>query len=318
MLPGRKTDVRDGEWIAMLLEHGMVRPSFVPPPPIRRLRLLTRYRVQLTGDRTRDAGRLEQMLEDASIKVSAVASSVTTVSVRRMLAALIAGEADPQVLADLAKCRMRANIPELVEALTGSFDAHHARLGSAMLHRLDSVELALDTLDEVIDAAFEPWQHQLEMLTTIPGVGPQTAQVIVAETGADMARFPTAEHLAAWAGVAPGVHESAGYRRPSAARHGNKWLTSALVEAASFASRTKDTYLAAQYDRLAARRGAKRAQVAVAHSILVAAYHMLRDDQPYRDLGPDWLQQRHDQAHARRLVAQLERLGHTVVLDTVA
>lgn len=317
-LPGRKTDVRDAEWIAQLVEHGLVRPSFVPPPAIRRLRLLTRYRTQLGGDRVRDAGRLEQMLEDASIKVSAVASSVTTVSVRRMLAALIDGEADPDVLADLAKGKMRIKIPELTEALTGSFDVHHARLGSAMLRRLDSVELAQSLLGEVIDAAFEPWQHQLDLLTTIPGVGPHTAQVIVAETGADMSRFPTAQHLAAWAGVAPGSHESAGYRRPSPTRHGNKWLTSALVEAASSASRTTDTYLASQYARLAGRRGPKRAQVAVAHSILVAAYHMLRNDQPYQDLGPDWLQRRNDEAHTRRLVAQLERLGHTVVLNPAA
>jgi transposase len=317
-LPGRKTDVRDAEWIATLVEHGLVRPSFVPPPPIRRLRLLTRYRTQLTGDRIRDAGRLEQMLEDASIKVSAVASSVTTVSARAMLAALIAGEHDPQVLADLAKGKMRAKIPDLVEALTGSFDAHHARLGTAMLHRLDGVEAALATLDAVIDDAVAPWARQMQLLQTIPGVGPKTAQVIIAETGADMTRFPTAEHLAAWAGLAPGSHESAGRRRPAGTRHGNKWLTSILVEAAGSASRSRDTYLAAQYSRLAARRGAKRAQVAVAHSILVSAYHILARNEPYHDLGSDWLQHRHDKAHARRLVAQLERLGHTVVLDPVA
>jgi len=317
-VPGRKTDVKDAEWIAQLLEHGLVRPSFVPPPPIRRLRLLTRYRVQLMGDRTRDAGRLEKMLEDASIKVSSVASSVTTVSARAMLAALIAGEADPAVLADLAKGKMRAKIPDLVEALTGHFDANHARLAAAMLGRLDRVEAALAGLDEVIEAATEPWAHQIELLQTIPGVGLKVAQVIIAETGGDMSQFPSAAHLAAWAGVAPAIHESAGRRTPAGARHGNKWLTSMLVEAAGSASRSKNTYLAAQQARLASRRGAKRAQVAVAHSILVSAYYMLDRDEPYRDLGPDWLQRRHEQAHTRRLVAQLERLGHTVVLDPVA
>jgi transposase len=317
-VPGRKTDVKDAEWIAQLLEHGLVRPSFVPPPPIRRLRLLTRYRTQLIGDRTRDAGRLEKMLEDASIKVSSVASSVTTLSARAMLAALIAGEADPAVLADLAKGKMRAKIPDLVEALTGHFDAHHAQLASAMLGRLDRVEAALAGLDQVIATATEPWAHQIELLQTIPGVGLKVAQVIIAETGGDMAQFASAAHLAAWAGLAPAIHESAGRRSPAGARHGNKWLTSMLVEAAGSASRSKNTYLAAQQARLASRRGAKRAQVAVAHSILVSAYYMLKRDQPYQDLGPDWLQRRHDQAHTRRLVAQLERLGHTVVLDPVA
>lgn len=317
-VPGRKTDVKDAEWIAQLLEHGLVRPSFVPPPPIRRLRLLTRYRVQLMGDRTRDAGRLEKMLEDASIKVSSVASSVTTVSVRAMLAALIAGEADPEVLAQLAKGKMRAKIPDLIEALTGHFDADHARLAAAMLGRLDRVEAALTTLDETIETASRPWAHQIELLQTIPGVGLKVAQVIIAETGGEMSQFPSAAHLAAWAGVAPAIHESAGYRRPAGARHGNKWLTSMLVEAAGSASRTQGTYLAAQQSRIASRRGAKRAQIAAAHSILVSAYYMLTRDEPYRDLGPEWLQQRHEQAHTRRLVAQLERLGHTVVIDPAA
>ncbi|UVJ41577.1 IS110 family transposase [Arthrobacter sp. CJ23] len=317
-VPGRKTDVKDAEWIAQLMEHGLVRPSFVPPPPIRRLRLLTRYRVQLMGDRTRDSGRLEKMLEDASIKVSSVASSVTTVSVRAMLAALIAGEADPQVLAQLAKGRMRAKIPDLIEALTGYFDADHARLAAAMLERLDRVEVALATLDETIETASRPWAHQIGLLQTIPGVGLKVAQVIIAETGGEMSQFPSAAHLAAWAGVAPAIHESAGRRSPAGARHGNKWLTSMLVEAAGSAARSKNTYLSAQQSRIASRRGAKRAQIAAAHSILVSAYYMLKRDEPYRDLGPEWLQHRHEQAHTRRFVAQLERLGHTVVIDPAA
>ncbi|WAH99711.1 IS110 family transposase [Arthrobacter sp. MMS18-M83] len=317
-VPGRKTDVKDSEWIAQLLEHGLLRPSFVPPPPIRHLRLLTRYRVQLMGDRTRDADRLEKMLEDASIKISSVASSVTTVSARAMLAGLIAGEADPEVLAQLAKGKMRSKIPDLIEALTGHFDADHARLAAAMLGRLDRVEAALATLDAAIADASRPWAHQVELLQTIPGVGLKVAQVIIAETGGDMSRFPSAAHLAAWAGVAPAIHESAGRRTPAGARHGNKWLTSALVEAAASAARSKNTYLSAQQARIASRRGAKRAQVAAAHSILDSAYYMLSRNEPYRDLGPEWMHRRYDQAQTRRLVTQLERLGHTVVIDPAA
>jgi transposase len=315
-VPGRKTDVRDAEWIAQLLEHGLVRPSFVPPPDIRRLRMLTRYRVQLMGDRTREAIRLEGMLEDASIKLSAVASSLTTVSARAMLTALINGERDPRVLAELAKGKMRNKIPALVEALTGHFDDHHAQLARGMLHRLEGIEAALAELDGVIAAACRPWAHQLELLQTIPGVGEKVAQVIIAETGGDMSRFPSAEHLASWAGLAPGVHESAGKRTPVSTRPGNKWLTAMLVEAAGSTGRMKGAnYLSAQLARLTTRRGMGRATVAVAHSILVSAYFMLSRDQPYHDLGPDWLRRRNDQAHARRLVAQLERLGHTVILD---
>jgi len=318
-IPRRKTDVRDAEWIAQLLECGLVRPSFVPPPDIRRLRMLTRYRVQLMGDRTREATRLELMLEDASIKLSVVASSLTTVSARAMLNALIAGERDPAVLAELARGKMRAKIPALTEALTGHFDAGHAQLVRSMLHRLELVEDALAELDAVLATAFAPWAHQLELLQTIPGVGEKVAQVIVAETGADMSRFPTAAQLAAWAGVAPGVHESAGKHTAVGTRPGNKWLTAMLVEAAGSVGRMKGkNYLAAQHARLTARRGMSRAQVAVAHSILVSAYYMLQRDEPYRDLGPDWLAQRNDEAHTRRLIAQLEKLGHNVTLDQPA
>lgn len=318
-VPGRKTDVRDAEWIAQLLEHGLLRPSMVPPPAIRQLRMLTRYRVQLMGDRTREAIRLEMMLEDASIKLSSVASSVTTVSARAMLGAMIDGERDPLVLAEMAKGRMRSKIPDLAQALEGNFDEHHAQMARAILGRLDLVEQLLADLDAVIAAKCEPWAHQIELLQTIPGVGLKVAQVIVAETGADMSRFPSAGHLAAWAGVAPGVHESAGKRTPVGKRHGNKWLTSMLVEAAGAVGRMHDSnYLAAQHSRLARRRGAGRAQVAVAHSILVSAWHMLTKDEPYQDLGADWLARRNDEAHARRLVAQLERLGHTVQLDAAS
>ena len=315
-VPGRKTDVRDAEWIAQLLEHGLLTPSFVPPPPIRRLRLLTRYRVQLIGDRTRETVRLELMLEDASIKLSTVASSLTTVSARAMLAAMIEGETDARVLAEMAKGKMRRKIPDLAQALEGHFDAHHAQLARAILDRLDRVEQALVELDEAIVAACEPWAHQIELLETIPGVGPKVAQVIVAETGADMSKFPTAAHLASWAGLAPAMYESAGKRSPAGRRRGNKWLTAMLVESAGAVGRMQSrNYLAVQHARLTRRRGMSRAQVAVAHSILVAAYYILERDEPYRDLGPEWLTKRNEEAHTRRLVTQLEKLGHTVVID---
>jgi transposase len=326
-VPGRKSDVRDAEWIAQLLEHGLLAPSFVPPPQIRRLRMLTRYRMKLMGDRTREMVRLELMLEDASIKLSSVASSLKTVSARAMLTAMIGGETDPLQLADLAKGKMRRKIPDLAQALTGTFDAHHAQLAKSMLRRLELVEQALAELDAVIAEACQPWQHQLELLQTIPGVGETVAQVIVAETGADMSRFPTPAHLAAWAGLAPAMHESAGRQTPAGKRHGNKWLTAMLVEAAGSVGRMHGkNYLAAQHARLLKRRGMGRAQVAVAHSMLVAvahsmlvaAYWMLKRDEPYHDLGADWHRRRRDEAHTRRLVAQLERLGHKVTLNPAA
>jgi transposase len=318
-VPGRKSDVRDAEWIAELLECGLLSPSLVPPPDIRRLRMLTRYRIQLMGDRTRDATRLELMLEDASIKLSVVASSLTTVSARRMLKAMIAGESDPTVLAEMAQTRMRRKIPQLTEALTGHFDADHARLARALLGRLDLVDQALAELDETIAAACRPWAAQIELLKTIPGVGDGVARVIVAETGADMSRFPSAAHLASWAGVAPAMHESAGKRSPAGSRHGNKWLRSVLVEAAASVGRVRQpNYLSSRYARLAKRRGSGRAQLAVAHTILVCAYHMLKTGECYNDLGADWLDRRDDGAHARRLVTQLQRLGYNVTLDKPA
>jgi transposase len=271
------------------------------------------------GDRTRDTIRLELMLEDASIKLSSVASSLNTVSARAMLTAMINGETDPVQLADLAKGRMRRKISDLAQALTGTFDVDHAQLAKSMLRRLELVELALAELDAVIVEACRPWQHQIELLPTIPGVGETVAQVIVAETGADMSRFRTAGHLAAWAGLAPAMHESAGRQTPAGKRHGNKWLTAILVEAAGSVGRMHGkNYLAAQHARLTRRRGMRRAQVAVAHSILVAAYWMLTRDEPYHGLGADWHQRRNNEAHTRRLIAQLEHLGHTVIIDPAA
>ncbi len=317
-VPGRKSDVKDAEWIAQLLEHGLVSPSFVPPPQVRTLRNLTRYRSQLMGDRTRDAGRLEKLLEDASIRLSVVASNITGTSSREMLHALVDGERDPAVMADMAYSTLRRKIPDLTEALTGRFDEHHAVLVGALLTRLEHTEAALRQIDAELAVRMMPFARQLELLQTIPGVGVVTAQVFIAETGGDMSRFASPEQLSAWVGLAPAIHESAGKRTPAGTRRGNKFLTSMLVEAAYSASRTKNTYLASQFTRIASRRGRGRAAIAVVHSMLVSAYWMLVRDEPYQDLGPDWLAKRNDEAHARRLVAQLERLGHTVVLDPAA
>lgn len=318
-VPGRKTDVRDAEWIAQLLEHGLLSASFVPPPEVRELRMLTRYRVQLMGDRTREVTRLELMLEDASIKLSSVASSLSTVSARDMLASMIAGERDPLKLAELARGKMRSKIPELAQALEGHFGVHHARMAKQFLLRIEQIETALVEVDRVIERQSAPWAHQLELLQTIPGVGLKVAQVIIAETGGDMSKFPTAANLASWAGVAPAIYSSAGRSRDAGLQKGNKWLRAMLVEAAGSLSRMRGkNYLAAQYERLARRRGAKRAMVAVAHSILVIVWHMLTDDEPYQDLGPDWFSRRNTEARTRRLVTELQQLGHQVVLDPVA
>ena len=229
--------------------------------------------VQLQGDRTRETVRLELMLEDASIKLSTVASSLTTVSARAMLAAMIAGETDARVLAEMAKGRMRSKIPDLAQALEGHFNANHAQLARSILDRLDRVDAALAELNRTIEAACLPWAHEIELLQTIPGVGPKVAQVIVAETGADMSQYPSAAHLASWAGLAPAIHESAGRRTPAGRRRGNKWLTAMLTEAAGSVGRMQGkNYLAVQHARLTRRRGMSRAQVAVAHSILTTAY----------------------------------------------
>jgi transposase len=314
-VPGRKTDVKDSEWIAQLVEHGLVRPSFVPPPPIRELRDLTRYRKTVIEERTREVQRLEKVLEDAGIKLGSVASSVTGVSGRAMLLSLVNGERDPVVLADLARAALRRKTPALQQALRGRFDTHHAILVREMLARIDAADATCARLSEEINTRLKPFRDQLDLLMSIPGVARRTAEVIIAETGGDMRVFGSPHRLAAWAGVCPGNNESVGKHRPGHTRKGNKWLGAALVESAHAAGRTKGTYLAAQYWRLSGRRGKKRAAVAVGHSILVIAYHLLERSQPYTDLGGDYFTSRlSDQVHVRRLVAQLERLGQHVTL----
>ncbi len=317
-LPGRKTDVCDAAWLCQLGECGLLRASFVPPEPIRQLRDLTRYRTTLSAERTREAQRLEKELEDAGIKLSSVATDILGVSGRAMLTALINGERAPAVLAEMAKARMRPKIPHLVEALTGNFGEHHAFLCRLHLQRIDQLTAAIDEVSARIEEQMRPFARQLEHLKTIPGVGQSVAEVIVAETGADMGRFSAAANLASWAGVCPGHHESAGKRRSGKTRHGDRWLTGALGVAAMAAARTKDsTYLGARYQRLARRLGKQKALVAIEHSILTAVWHMLTNDVDFADLGGDYYAKRDPELAMRRIVRQANALGFTVRFDPI-
>ncbi|TDT94152.1 transposase [Streptomyces sp. 846.5] len=317
-VPGRKTDVKDSEWIARLVEYGLVRASFVPPEPIRQLRDLTRYRTEVIRERTREIQRTEKLLEDSGIKLSSVVSDLTGKSARAMLEALIGGERDPGRLADLALGSMRRKTADLVEALTGNFTDHHAFLLRAMLDRIDACTAMENRLSERIDAQVRPFRRRIDLLITIPGVGTRAAEVILAEIGAQMERFPTAGDLASWAGVCPGNHESAGKSSSGKTRHGDPWLKAALGQAAVAASRTKDTYLASRYRRLVGRRGKKRALVALEHSILVAIWHMFTNDAEYADLGGDYFLERTGKTRAtRRLISQLNQLGYQVNLQPI-
>lgn len=318
-VPGRKTDVADAAWICRLVEHGLVRPSFVPEPTFRVARLLTRARRAQTEDRTRHIQRLQAVLEDAGIKLSSVATDVVGVSGRDMLEALVSGERDPAVLAEFARTRMRAKIPELCEALEGHFEAHHGALVAEELAHIDAANDSIERLNDRICELLAPWSPQLGLLDTIPGVDRATAEVIVAEVGPDVSRFPTPGHLASWAGLCPGNNQSGGRRRSGRTRKGNKALRRALVQAAHAAEHNRRSYLSAQYARLRARRGAGKAAVAVAHSILVIVWHVLNNHEPYRDLGPDYLaDRRRGVAYTNYLVRQLERLGHSVTLTTTS
>ncbi len=317
-VPGRKTDVSDAAWLCQLLEAGLLRRSFVPPKPIRALRNLTRYRKAQIGERQREANRLHKILEDTGIKLDCVATNILGVSGRAMLEALVRGTSDPEVLAELARGRLRAKIPALKEALEGRFDAQHALIVSAILAHLDFLEEQIDLLSEAIEEQLRPFAAAVELLCTIPGVQQRTAEAVIAEIGVDMSRFPSARQLASWAGQCPGNDRSAGRRRSGRTRHGSKWLDTALTEAAIAALRTQDVYLAAQYQRLRARRGHGRALGAVKHSILCACWHILTTGELYHDLGGDYFTRRNPERATRRLVAQLERLGHHVTLEAAA
>jgi transposase len=318
-VPGRKTDVSDAQWIAELLQHGLLKASFIPAAPQRELREFVRYRTALVQERNREVNRVQKVLEDANLKLAAVASDVMGVSGREMLAAIIAGNDDPEALAQLAKGRLRAKIEELERALTGYVKAQHRLLLRLQLEHIDELNGKIERLSEEIDRLVVPFddQEQLRRLDEIPGVGQEVAEVIVAELGTDMNRFPSANHAASWAGLAPGKNESAGKNRSAKTRPGNRHLKTMLIQAAHAAGRSKDNYLSTQYRRLAARRGKKRAAVAVAHSILVIAYHMLRRGTSYRELGSDHFDKRNQGQLERSLIKRLEGLGHKVTLEPV-
>lgn len=318
-VPGRKTDMSDAEWLADVAAHGMVRASFVPPPEIRGLRELTRYRKTQIRARGQEIQRLERLLQDAGIKLTSVASRVWSKSSRAMIEMLIAGQADPTVLAELAKGRMRPKIPALNEALANRWVSHHSALARQILAHIDFLDATIDTLTAEIVERLVPFQAAARLLKTIPGVDELTAQTIIAEIGVDMSRFPTAEQLAAWAGLAPASHESAGKRRSAGTRHGSRHLRGTLVEAARAAARTKGTFFSARYNRIARRRGPNKAAVAIAHSMLIAIHHMLLTGEIYNDLGADFYDKRSDPARRiQRHVAELEAAGYAVTLTPAA
>ena len=314
-VPGRKTDVLDAQWLCRLLEAGLLKASLVPPKPIRTLRNLTRYRKSNIRDRQREANRLHKMLEDTGIKLDCVATDLLGKSGRAMLDALVSGTTDPQLLADLARGQLRRKLPALREALEGRFDSEHALVVGQILAHIDFLDESIDRLSAAIEEQIAPFAAAVELLCTIPGVQRRAAEVIIAETGGDMTAFATSGHLASWAGVCPGNDESAGKRRSGRTRKGSKWLRGTLIEAARAAARTRNTYLNAQYQRVRARRGANKASLAVAHSLLVAVWHMLQTGETYLDPGGDYYNRRDPTRTTRRLVTQLERLGYSVTLQ---
>jgi transposase len=314
-VPGRKTDVQDCQWLAQLLQCGLLKGSFIPPRPQRELRELTRHRSQLVGERARAANRIHKVLEDANIKLGAVATDILGVSGRDMLRAMVAGEQDPERLADLARRQLRSKLPELTLALEGRLTEHHRFVLGELLEHLEYLERQIARFGERIQAVSGPFAPAREALSRLPGFEQRSAENVLAEIGADMAPFPSEHHLSSWAGVCPGNHESAGKRQRGTTTQGNKWLRAALVQAAWSATRKKDSYFQAQYRRLAARRGKKRAILAVAHSLLVVIYHMLKTGSTYKDLGSDYF----DKLNKNRLVPYMVRrfkdLGFKVTLE---
>lgn len=317
-VPGRKTDTIDAAWLAQLLAHGLLRASFVPPPRIRDLRELTRYRKALIGEHTRQVNRVHKTLEDAGVKLATVASDIMGVSGRQMLRALIAGVTDPDALAELAKGRLRAKVPQLRKALTARFRDHHSFVLQGMLAHIEELESDIEALSVRISVVIAPFADKLELLMTIPGVGRKAAEVIIAETGGDMEVFPTAGHLASWAGVCPGQRESAGRNKSAKTRKGSPSLRTTLTECAYAVSRSKGTYLSEHFRQVRRRRGQNRAIVAISHEILTTAWWLLSTNRPYEDPGPEALHRRNDDHARQRAQRQLERLGFTVTLTPAA
>jgi len=316
-VPGRKTDVKDCEWIADLLSHGLLKASFIPPEPMRDLRDLTRYRKSLIDERIREINRLQKLLESANIKLSSVASDVLGVSGKAMLEALVSGNTDPEVLADLARGKLRKKLSLLREALHGRFRPHHQFLLGQILSHLDFLDEAIEQMSKEVENRIVPFSKPIELLKTIPGVDQKTAELIVAEIGVDMSRFPTHRHLASWAGLCPGNNESAGKRKSGKTRKGDRWLKRGLMESSWAVGRTDDTYLSALYHRMARRRGKKKAVVAVAHTMLVITYHMLKHELPYRELGADYFDRLNVTYIKNHFIKRLEGLGYKVTLQPV-
>jgi len=318
-VPGRKTDVRDCEWIAELLSHGLLRGSFVPDREQREMRELTRYRTSLIGERAAEVNRVQKTLEGANIKLASVASDVMGKSGREILASLVAGSNDAEAMAELAQGKLRSKLPELRQALAGRMGTHQRFMLAEQLAHIDELDERIARLDAEIEERMRPFEEVITRLDAIPGVGRRTAEVIVAEVGTDLSRFPTAGHLASWAGMCPGNNESAGKRRSGKTRKGDSALRVALVEAANAAGRKRNSYLRAQYQRLVTRRGKKRAAVAVGHTILVIAYHLMTNQESfYQDLGAHYFDERDRQHVERRLVRRLEALGYAVSLQPAA
>lgn len=317
-VPGRKTDVLDAEWLAECFQLGLLKASFIPPAPVREVRDLTRYRTTLIRERARTASRLQKVLEDANIKLASVVTDIQGVSAWAMLQAIAEGTSDPQVLAALAKGQLKKKRPQLLEALTGATKPHHRFLIAEQLSHIEHLEEAIQRLGQELEERLRPFEEELNYLDSIPGIGRQTAEVLLAEIGWDMSRFPSEKHLASWAGMCPGNNESAGKRRNGKTRKGSRWLRQALIEAAHGAARTKNKYLKAHYHRVAAHRGKKKALVAVGHSILIITYHLLTRRQSYADLGANYFDQRDRTAVQKRCVKRLEKLGFKVELQAAA
>ena len=317
-VPGRKTDVKDSEWLAQLLECGLLRSSVVPPPAIRELRDLTRYRVQQVRDRAQEVNRLCKVLEDAGLKLTSVVTDVMGASGQAMIRALIDGTTDPEVLAELARGKLRQKLPALRRALVGRFRAHHAFLLEQILAKIDFLDETLDRLMTEIDRRVAPFEPTLTALDTIPGVNRISAISILAETGGDMQRFPSAAHLCSWAAMCPGHHESAGKRRTGKTRKGNRYLRATLIQSGLGASHSKNTALQARYQRVKRHRGHKKAVVATGHQILEIAFYVMRDGVTYDELGADYFQRRDAERTVRRSIRQLESLGYRVTIDKAA
>lgn len=314
-VPGRKTDIKDCQWLAQLLQHGLLRGSFIPSRPIRQLRDLTRHRAQLVAEKTRVVNRIHKILEDANIKLGSVATDILGVSGRAMIQDLIAGQSDPTQLAGRARQRLQQKIPELTLALEGRVTEHHRFLLQLLWDQLIHLESLIERVENKIGEQMAPFREAVARVDEIPGIDRTVAESVIAEIGNDMGQYPTHKHLASWAGLCPGNNESAGKHKSGKTTKGSRWLRQSLVQAAWAASHAKKSYFYVQYSRLVRRRGRKRALVAVAHSLLVTIYHVLKHNKPYSDLGPDYYDKLNYKSLTRHLVKRLESLGHKVVLE---